>query len=417
MTDDDRLDPALLAAYEVPDPSPGLADRFVARLAPVAVPRRRYAAAAAVLVVAAAAIVALVVRGVVPIAASGSASPTARTTEKLGERGVAVVEPGGSLGWEVTAAGAAHVHQDRGDVFYRIERGSEPFEVATAQGVVRVRGTCFRVVLEEAGTTVTVYEGSVELASARGQIVLAAGDRGLAATGQPPKLISGPTLAAPPIASATLAELLLRDRAQRERIATLEAQIGSSARTTDAISAIHHRSVADMTHDQAVELAQRCMVPHDIEPIAGSTVMDSIIERGAKDVSLTDAEHAALDRVIEKTQPAYEEGLRKLYQELTGEAGASLDPMTLVMEITQKSPAAETALAFQRVSAERVAGAVAPSSDPKTPVIERYVRFMIASADAFETQLAAEIGHERAREFRRTWGGVNLAPKCPDTNP
>jgi hypothetical protein len=225
-------------------------------------------------------------------------------------------------------------------------------------------------------------------------------------------MISGATLSAPPIASATMNELLARDRSQRERIAALEAQVGSAARTADAMTA-HHTHPVDFTHEELAELAKRCMVPHDIQPFAGSTVMDGVIATGEKDASFTDEDRAALGRVIEKTQPAYQQGLQKFYTELTGETGAALDPLTLVSEIAQKSPAADTSIALQRISAERAAGAVVPTADPKTPVIERYVRFMIASADAFEAQLAAEIGRDRAREFRRTWGGVNLAPGCP----
>lgn len=413
MTDDDRLDPALLAAYEVPEPASDLGDRFAARLVPPRrTPRWRYAAVGAVVIAAAVTIVVLGMQRE-PRTATGAANATARTSEKLGERGVAVVEPGGAITWEVSRRGA-HIRQDRGDVFYRVERAAEPFEVTTSQAVVRVRGTCFRVVLESYGTTVSVDEGTVELANARGQILVAAGERAVATKDAPPRMLS---LTAPPVVAASPAELVARDRAQRERIAELEQQIASSARTTDAIATPHHaRKVFDLSHEELEELAKRCMVPHDIEPLAGSTVMDTIIEKGVKEIGMTDAERAALTRLIDKMQPAYEEGLRKLYTELTGEAGATLDPITLIMEITQKSPAADTSLAFQRLANERVAGGVSAIGDAKSAVIERYVRFMIANADAFEAQLADEIGRERARQFRRTWGGVNLAPGCPDTN-
>lgn len=414
MTDHEPLDPDLLATYEVPPPSPDLTDRFVGRLGVPERPSRwRYVASGAALA-AAAAVIALAI-GTRPgdATSTGAANPTARSTEHLGTRGVAVVEAGAAIRWDVTEH-AAHVRQDRGEVFYRVERATDVFEVAAGQAVVRVRGTCFRVVIDSLGTTVTVDEGKVELANARGQIIVAAGERALAGDGAP-RLVSGPTLAAPPVAGASPAELLARDRAQRERIAQLEARIETEQHAVEAIGPVEQvRRVFDMNHDELVELANHCMVPHDIEPIAGSTLMDSILDRGARIVKLTDEEHAAIDRLVEQTQPAFVEQLRKFYSELTGEPGTALDPMALILEITSKTAGADTSAAFKRISAERVAGAVQATADPKSSVIERYVRFAIQSADAFEAQLAAQIGRDRARAFRRTWAMVNLAPGCPD---
>lgn len=410
MTDDDRLDPALLATYEVPEPAVDLADRLMARLSPVS-RRARWPYAVAGLVAAAAILIVVIHGQSRPTKSTGASTATARTTEKLGDRGVAVVEAGGAITWEIVA-NAVRVRQDRGDVFYRVERAAETFEVTTAQAVVRVRGTCFRVVLDPYGTTVTVDEGTVEIGNARGQIIVTAGERASATNDAPPRMLSVATLVTPPIAAATQAELLVRDRAQRERIAELEAQVAGAARTAEAI-AQRARRPFDMNHDELVKLAEHCLVPHDIEPIAGSTVMDTILERGAQKVGLTEEERAAVARVIERTQPAYQTGLQRLYTELTGETGAALDPTTLITEISQKSPNAETAVAYQRIAAERVAGKVRPTADGKSSVIERYVRFAIASSDAFETQLASEIGSDRARAFRRTWGMLTLAPGCP----
>ena len=366
---------------------------------------------------AAAAAVALVVmhREPAPTMVSGTWSATARTTEKLGDRGVAVVGAGGVITWEL-AAGEAHVRQDRGEVFYRVERAADVFEVATSHAVVRVRGTCFRIVLDAYGTTVTVDEGTVEIANPRGQVVVAAGERAFATNDAPPRMLSGATLAALPVGAATQAELLARDRTLRERIATLEAQVAGVARATEAINQ-RSRRWFDLNPDELAKLAKRCLVPLDIEPIAGSTIMDTVLEKGAQTVGLTEEERVVVTRVIERTQPAFRDGLQRLYTELTGETGAALDPVTLITEISQKSPNAETSVAFQRISAERVAGVVRATSDPKTSVIERYVRFAIASSDAFEALLASEIGSDRARAFRRTWGMVNLAPGCPKESP
>jgi len=410
--DPDRLD--LLDTYEAPEPPGDLGDRFVARFSRLAPVRRRarWPYVAGGLALAAAAAIAIVALRSAPRTYAGTWSATARSTEKLGERGVAVVEPGGSITWDV-AASVAHVRQDRGDVFYRVERATDVFEVATAQAVVRVRGTCFRVVLDAYGTTVAVYEGTVELANARGQILVTAGERAFATNGVPPRMMSGVALIAPPLATASATELLARDRAQRERIAVLEQQVATTARTAETMNSKRPRPI-DLNHDQLADLAKQCMVPHEMMPTAGSTVMDEILEQGAHTVGLTAEERAAVARLIERLQPAYQEGLQRLYTELTGESGAALDPVALITELVSKSPAADTSIAFQKIAAERVAGAIRTTTDARSSVIERYLRFAMASADAFETQLAGEIGSDRARAFRRTWGMVNLAPRCPD---
>ncbi len=425
MTDDDRLDPQLLGAYDVPEPASDLTDRFMERqrggqpagiAVEVAPSRKRWAYVAGGAVLAAAVVTLLLLLRHTPLVeqADGHWSATSRTTEKIGERGVAVVEAGGSIAWQL-ADRSARVRQDRGDVFYRVERSDDPFEVTTAHAVVRARGTCFRIVLETYGTTVTVYEGTVEIANAHGQILVTAGEQALATTDAPPRMLSGPTLVAPPVVAASPVELLARDRAQRERIVALEAQVATLARTNETIgTAVASRRPWELSRLELSNLAERCMAPHDIQPFAGSTVIDGILENGEQSLSFTADERAAVVRVIERTQPAYQEGLRKLYAELTGESGAALDPMALILEITSKSPAADTSVAFKRVATERLAGVVRPTADAKSSVVERYVRFSIASANAFESQLAGEIGNDRARAFRRTWGMVNLAPGCPD---
>jgi FecR-like protein len=411
MSDDDRLDRAVLDTYEVPEPSTDLGDRFLARLAAPA-PRRgrtQWIAAAGTLV-AVAAVIALVAFRTTPEdqSASGARRATARTTEALGRRGVAVLEAGGALAWEIAGDGTAALHQDRGDVFYRVEPGG-PFVVTTPAAEVSVHGTCFRVELEPSGVVVTVYEGKVALANARGRIELLAGEHGIATTDAAPRALAVPTLATVP--QPSVAELLARDRAQRDRIAELEARLARTG--PEAIGAVQDgKRPFEMTQAELAELATTCKVPLDVPPSAGSTLMDQIIAEGARKAGLTDADRAAVARVVEAFQPAYQNELEQLYREITGEQTAPLDPLTLILEITQKTPAAELPVAYQRVSAERAGLRAAPTAG-NAPVIDRYLRFAIAASDNFERQLAAEIGADRAHAFRRTWAMVNLDPGCP----
>ena len=411
MADGDRLDPAILDRYEVPAPAPDLADRFMARLAREPARRARRTlviAGAAALAAAATLIVVLAWPAAAP--AAGTVAATERTTVRLATRGVAVAEPGARLAWQVAAHGAARVHQDGGEVFYRVDRGAA-FVVTTPIGDVSVRGTCFRVELEPTLVVVTVYEGAVEVTTSLGRIALTAGERAIATRDAPPRTAPTPVAAAPAAGDAP-SELTLRDRVQRERIAQLEAELARTRSGPTALSGVMPaRRPFDMAPGELAELAAQCRFPFDVPPTAGSTLMDNIIADGMRTAGLSDAEQSAVRRVIDAYQPAYQQELQQLYRELTGEDGA-LDPTTLVMEIEQKSPEKEVAAAYRRLSAER-AGLPAPRADATPTVIERYLRFAIRSADAFERQLAAEVGASRARAFRRTWGMVDFAPACP----
>ncbi|HEU0033281.1 MAG TPA: FecR family protein [Kofleriaceae bacterium] len=408
IDDEPRIDRSALDAFEVPEPAPDLGDRFLARLGERTQRRvsTRALVAGAGLVVAAAAVLLVIAwpSGNDPV--TGASAPTVRTTATLGNRGVAVIEPGGTLAWQITDD-AARIQQATGDVFYRVERGGA-FVVTTPAGEVRVRGTCFRVEADPRAVLVTVYEGKVELANALGEVELVGGERATAAPGSAPHALTAPLTAALP-ATPDIAALLARDRALRDRIAELEARLGSTG--PDALGPVRDgKRPIDMSKAELAELAHECVVPVDVPPTAGSTVMEGLTEQGMRQVALTDAERAAVKRLMTKFQPQYQATLEQLYRELTGEE-AELDPLTMILEITQKTPQAEMSAAYERVAAERAG--LRPVATDKGSVIERYLRFAIESGDAFERELAAEIGAERARVFRRTWGMVHMEPGCP----
>lgn len=416
VDDDPGLDRDALAAFAVPSPAAELGDRFAVALAAQRARRRRRVLAIAgggVAFAAAAAIVATLGFSAPRAGAEGTLAPSARTTARLGVRGVAVVEAGGRLDWKVAGSGDAAIEQDAGDVFYRVEHGG-PFVVSTPAGDVRVTGTCFRVEVEpDAIAVVTVYEGAVEVRNAHGALAVAAGERAITAAQAAPRVAPPPTLAAAP---ADAGELAIRDRQQRERIAALEAQL---ARTTvDRTNPIAMGDVGDaprpieMSAGELTALAAQCRFPFDVPPIAGSTMMDEILDRGEDIAKLTDVERAAVRRTIDALQPAYQTELAALYRELTG-VDADLDPATLVIEIEQKSPQAELAAAYQQLAAERAGQRPVRPVTATTSVIERYLRTAVAAADNFERSLAASVGAERARAFRRTWGMIDFAPGCP----
>jgi RNA polymerase sigma-70 factor (ECF subfamily) len=179
---------AALATWTAPAPPPGFADRLLAgpRPAPAppgAAPATMQAHRAPGLaqrrgrllpwsIVAAAALLALfLVQLRSPPASSrheaGSATPMERRSIRLGQRGVAVLEPGSSLSWAIEP-GRARVTQRAGDVFYRTEPGGT-IDVETPHGTIRATAACFRIDLAPgtsiaASAIVTVHEGTASLA-------------------------------------------------------------------------------------------------------------------------------------------------------------------------------------------------------------------------------------------------------------
>lgn len=191
--DDRRLE----EAWDVDEPPAGFAERVVQQALKKPEPRRSSRKAIAFVVLAAAAAV-LVWFGISRLPSAGEAIADARKEVAIGKRATAVLEAGAAVKWN-----ADRVTQERGDVFYRVERGG-PFSVETPAGVVEVLGTCFRVrvrpeskgdgnvngklkkdVALAAGSAaiaalavVTVYEGKVRLSHAKGNVELGAGESG-----------------------------------------------------------------------------------------------------------------------------------------------------------------------------------------------------------------------------------------------
>jgi hypothetical protein len=215
---------------------------------------------------------------------------------------------------------------------------------------------------------------------------------------------SKPELVARDVSPTTVDEL-------RGRVAALQAELARSSGS--GAPSVGGNALFDFSADKLAELARECDVPFDLPPLPGSTLMDLLLDQSFDKTHFTDAERKAVMRVSDGWQPAFETELRGLYRELTGEAGDSLDPFTIVMEIVQKSTATEILAAQQVVSQER-AGLRSPPADAKSgSIMERLFRLGIKAGDEFERALARAIPASRAREFRRTWGEINVGPGCP----
>ncbi|MEM6296983.1 MAG: FecR domain-containing protein, partial [Myxococcota bacterium] len=229
---------------------------------------------ALVVAAAVAAVVLLVARSSASTDTGTARSIAERRSVKVGDRGIAVLEPGSDVSWSITSAGAS-VDQTRGRVFYRVEPG-DAYVVRTPAGDVRVTGTSFEVELimntnkqrlksmslgAALATTavVTVYEGRVVLANEHGRTELAAGQSATADAEHPPsspRSRISPVRAAAPSRHAVAAKtafdpVLVSDL--RARIRELEGQLERSAGENEASD--------EPTDEEQIEFLSRMFNP------------------------------------------------------------------------------------------------------------------------------------------------------------
>jgi len=401
-------------------------------------------------VVAAAVLAAAAVAGSVALLGGGGSPQDGarvvqdRETIRLGDRGVAVAEPGTEITWTVSASGAAEVHQTRGDVFYRVEHGG-PFAVETPYGRIIVRGTCFRVEVLNmsvskqtwvggavgaalaATIVIAVYEGRVRVVNARGHADAGAGQHIALGAGAAPSRVDSPavTLSAlepPPPGAATVEELLRRDQSHRGEIALLHARLQALEQpgTEPEPAAEDHRrgrrKIVDLSHDELVELVKDCEIRFDIPGYGIEPHLMSDKQAQASQLSADD--RAIYDRTVRKENDRYMTALRALYQELVGgEPSDNLDSHALMLEILQKSPSADVEAARKRLAQERAGMVAAPAELAGRSVVERLFRLEISAGSTLEQLLAAELGPEKAHQLRTSgWAGGddNILSGCPD---
>jgi hypothetical protein len=178
----------LEAEWDVDEPAPDFAGRVVSAAVRETRPRsRRYLIGVALAAIAATTLFVLWRRGTAP--SHGDVTAVERMEVSIGDRAVAVLEPGAHVRWQ-----GDRVEQATGDVFYRVERGVT-FTVSTPTADARVLGTCFRISIQQetdmkrrdiaagalgavaaAVVVVGVYEGVVRVSHADQAVTLRAGE-------------------------------------------------------------------------------------------------------------------------------------------------------------------------------------------------------------------------------------------------
>ncbi|MEM9457801.1 MAG: FecR domain-containing protein [Myxococcota bacterium] len=378
----------------------------------------------------------------------GTVDAQQRETIAIGPRGIGVAEAQSKLWWTVDENGRAHVRQQRGSVFYRVEPG-EAFEVETPAGTVAVTGTCFTVELQPmnnktntllsagAGATLataillTVHEGSVVLANDQGELEVRAGQHAAAGPGIAPRLEDPQELddqtspeepppdAPPPRTYHTLVAENMQQRAQLRELEAQRAAVELSAqpdpddpayRLENARDCAKHggcefRLWTDPSHEELQELAK-----------CGRLLVDTPMFMGGGDffppghvieaAGLSEAEANRYAAMAEE----FHNQMGQEYAELAFELGV---PSELVqrLDATQLRGVVSSVIddevhkaTRQRVANERAELAPPPALEEQS-VAERAIRLDFGLGVDFQQLLGAEFGADAASEMRAAGGG------------
>ena len=368
----------------------------------------------------------------------------ARTSVRVGTRGVAVAEPGAQLAWKQTSSGAVDVTQNAGNVFYRVERGGA-FVVHTPAGKVEVTGTCFRVEVMmkpnknmivsgavgaaiATAVVVTVYEGGVVVAHGQARQAVAAGDSATlsvdSSTSGGPLLASGsnsasaanngttvpPSVAANDALPTTVPELQAKLIAQRDELAALTQQIAqlktSGAASTKVPDGYPHPSAETLK-----AWAAECHTKFDHPGML--MVAPPALTKGNDTVG--DGEVAAVNEAVREVHAKWIALVREAYIEVTGDsAGAkTLSPSAMMSEIEDKGAAGELDALRARIANERAGLAEPPPPGTKMTALEREYRAYANLGDDTEAAVAKRLGAARARAIRgQGWSSQSESSGC-----
>lgn len=434
--DDEPLGPRLGQAWPTDEATPGFAERVVAarrRLA-AARPRRSRIIAFALatsLLAPATGWTLWQSLGVV----DGQASPRARTSIAIGRRGTAVLEAGAALSYRVQFGGATAVEQSRGEVFYRVEPGGA-FDVAAPGAQIHVTGTCFRVEVVAlnvkqsvvgaalgasvaSAVVVTVYEGRVDVRSARGAVPLAAGESLSTAGRHPPSfVVDEPGSSGAPSPSPAAPEIA---RLQK-RIAELESHPHNGVKVfegTEAVTVagagdqeklaekVAPRKFLDFTREDWAEMAKSCEMRAQLPPLSLGGEPGLLEEPEAAHLGFSPEDRAKYNQLLRAASDEHRAALAAIYRDITGEPGDHLIPMSLDSEIRAKSPPAEFSAARRRYAEEKAG--MTRAQDPATfSPMDRFVRLQSSAWESFESKLTALIGADKARAARTRPAVVRL---------
>jgi ferric-dicitrate binding protein FerR (iron transport regulator) len=317
-----------------------------------------------------------------------------RQTLTIGDRGLAVAERGAELAWFVVA-GNPRVEQQRGSVFYRLDRGG-PFTVATPVGDVRVTGTCFRVSVGPDPDHPPAVVATVEVME--GSVVLEASDRTLGGSGELP-LAAGEmgrmSLHAAP--TRVDAEAANRRPEVNARIRQLEHALYEARRAPDRKQDAGDR-LYDPSPDDLRAMAQRCemryYLPRHLTSLDAPSLSDA--------VDVSPEQRAAIVRLMEEHRAQYVAALQGLYSEVTGDRAIAmrLSPKSLQEDLFAKLEPQALQDARRRIVGELADGTPPGPSRSAGGPAERFMRLHSGAGEAFFRKLVDLLGLDLAREIR-----------------
>lgn len=349
-----------------------------------------------------------------------------RSTIAVGTRALAVAESHSVLQWQQTQQ-ATVVEQQRGRVFYRVEPGG-PFVVRTPVGEVAVTGTSFEVEITmsqssrtksmalgaalAAAAVVTVYEGRVVLANEGGTTEVNGGQRAaLRADGSAPLVESRVAVAEESLAPVPVNAVVPTDAAVvtqlRARVRDLEGQLQAVASDdgdadegdfSDADRDAQTLTFYNPSAEQLVEAAGRCELAFAApgRDRSGKYISDKVVDK----LGLSSEERATVVAAIERREAQWQEALRQMYVDATGD-DASVDSLSIdamSAEIRDKAAASELTEARRLVSAERAGLSDPDAVEDPTPAV-RYYRGEVARSKSVFDDAAATLGSARATEL------------------
>jgi len=388
--------------WSVDEPSSDFAGRVVAAAMreSKAPPRRsgRYAIAGIVMVAAAA--VMFVAWPRPSVGAHGDVTASARTEIAIGERAVAVLEPGARVRWD-----GARVQQDGGDVFYRVERGAA-FVVQTPSAEAQVLGTCFRISIQQenemkrrdvaagaigavaaAVVVVGVYEGSVRVSHAEQAMTVRAGET-VVADGK------GVRTATPVAAKPTAAGGARSEADVKARLAELEKEKALlESELTAAYDAVG-KSTYDLSPEDWAQLAERgefryqypCFHPGGFRPN----------ETQLKNLGLPPEAADAIQRAYDGSNKRFASSMRPVCAQLQGKPVADVDMGDCIGKLFQAIYMNDPKTTFKQVAEIRAGKRT--EAEASTPEMKMLLVFSGGMAP-FEAELAKTFGAEEAHRL------------------
>lgn len=397
----------------------------------------------------AAAAVFFVWRGPTNLGERGEVMADIRREVAVGSHAVAVLEPGATIRWVDRS-----VQQRVGDVFYRVNPGGS-FEVGTPAGLVRVTGTCFRIVVDEekdpmgaqksaawagvgivvgASAVVTVYEGRVIASTQEGTGTALVSGESARLNGVVVERVAGdseraevvgkkedPSLGKTPDAIAELKSRLARLSEQKEALESKLALAEQKAENSSGGVDSSGRHPFDLTQEDWGKLAEektfKFRLPCLREP-AWTPNEEQVRSLGIspEEVSVLKAAYArSKDRVIQLVEPICAKYAGSL------EAARSLGIDTCIHLVVNAEQREDGAL--ERQGAEFFAIRSGRKPLPPTDAMTPFVRLMLGltgELGLFEKDLAEHFGPDDAHELafskalcaqHSTWGGRTSRPE------